>query len=74
MFELSIRDYMWAYKNNQTDALGIVNARIKKYSIIYKDFLGITLEELLIKYKHKLDEARVEMFVTRENPGGPDKS
>ena len=65
---------MWAYKNNQTAELGIVNARIKKYSIIYKNFLGITLEELLIKYKDKMDEARVEMFVTRENPSGPNKS
>jgi hypothetical protein len=65
---------MWAHKNNQTTELGIVNARIKKYSIIYKNFLGITLEELLIKYKDKLDKAGIEMIVTSENPGGPNKS
>ena len=65
---------MWAHKNNQTTELRIVNARIKKYSIIYKNFLGITLEELLIKYKDKLDKAGIEMIVTSENPSGPNKS
>ena len=73
MFELSIKDYIWGFKNNQTKIMALANERIKKYSIIYKNFLGITLEELLIRYEAKMIDDGLEIFITQVNPGGQNR-